>query len=130
MTTHPVIGGAKDTLLGTYRQVSGAAPRPSTGERGLALEASIAILKRLMMVGAMLVAGAFLAVAQNSLPTEGQAPLTSGAAGNAAAPGPAASMPARTARHHGTRHHRMYMMSVNRAHKGAKLRPPAVRSRR
>src|SRR5262249_48139924 len=91
MTTHPVIGGAKDTLLGTYRQVSGAAPRPSTGERGLALEASMAILKRLMMVGAMLVAGAFLAVAQNSLPTEGQAPLTSGAAGNAAAPGPAAS---------------------------------------
>jgi len=83
----------------------------------------MAILKRLMMVGAMLVAGAFLAVAQNSLPTEGQAPLTSGAAGNAAAPGPAASMPARTARHHGTRHHRMYMMSVNRAHKGAKLTP-------
>jgi hypothetical protein len=29
----------------------------------------MAILKRLMMVGAMLVAGAFLAVAQNSLPT-------------------------------------------------------------
>jgi len=29
----------------------------------------------------------------------------------------------RTARHHGTRHHRMYMMSVNRSHKGSKLAP-------
>jgi hypothetical protein len=83
----------------------------------------MAILKRLMMVGAMLVGGTSLAVAQNSLATAGQAPLTGGAAGNAAAPGPAASIPARTARHHGTRHHRMYMMSVNRAHKGSKLTP-------
>ncbi len=33
----------------------------------------------------------------------------------------AASIPART--HQGTRHHRMYMMSVNRTHKGSKLAP-------
>jgi hypothetical protein len=35
----------------------------------------------------------------------------------------AASIPARTARHHGTRHDRMYKMSVNRTHKGSKLVP-------
>jgi len=27
MTTHPVIGGAKDTILGTYQQVSAAAAK-------------------------------------------------------------------------------------------------------
>jgi hypothetical protein len=36
------------------------------------------------------------------------------------APDPAASIPARTTRHYG---HRMYMMTVNRAHKGSKLTP-------
>jgi hypothetical protein len=38
----------------------------------------------------------------------------------ATAPDPAASIPARTTRHYG---HRMYMMTVNRAHKGSKLTP-------
>ena len=38
----------------------------------------------------------------------------------AAAPDPAASIPARTTRHYG---HRMYMVTVNRAHKGSKLTP-------
>ena len=80
-------------------------------------------LKSLMMVSALLVGGVSLAVAQNGPATGGQAPIASGAAGNPAAPGTAASIPARTARHHGTRHHRMYMMSVNRTHKGSKLTP-------
>jgi hypothetical protein len=68
----------------------------------------------LIMVSALLVggAGAFCATA-NELPDVGGWPPV------AAAPGPAASIPARTARHHGTRHHRMYMMSVNRTHKGS-----------
>ena len=38
----------------------------------------------------------------------------------ATAPDPAASIPARTTRYYG---HRMYMMTVNRAHKGSKLTP-------
>jgi hypothetical protein len=38
----------------------------------------------------------------------------------ATAPDPAASIPARTTRHYG---HRMYMVTVNRAHKGSKLTP-------
>jgi hypothetical protein len=38
----------------------------------------------------------------------------------AAAPDPAASIPARITRHYG---HRMYMVTVNRAHKGSKLTP-------
>jgi hypothetical protein len=80
-------------------------------------------LKSLTMVSALLVGGASLAVAQNSPTAGGQPPVAGGAAGNPAAPGPAASIPARTARHHGTRHHRMYMMSVNRTHKGSKLTP-------
>ena len=71
-------------------------------------------LKSLIMVSALLVggAGAFCATA-NELPDVGGWPPV------AAALGPAASIPARTARHHGTRHHRMYMMSVNRTHKGS-----------
>jgi len=75
-------------------------------------------LKSLMMVNALLVggAGAFCATA-NELPDVGGRPPV------AAAPDPAASIPARTARHHGKRHHRMYMMTVNRAHKGSKLTP-------
>ena len=73
-------------------------------------------LKSLMMVSALLVGGASLAVAQNGSLTGGQPP----AAGNPATPSPGAS-PAR--RHHGTRHHRMYMISVNRTHKGSKLTP-------
>jgi hypothetical protein len=80
-------------------------------------------LKSLTMVSALLVGGASLAVAQNGPATGGQPPVVGGAAGNPAAPGLAASIPARTARHHGTRHHRMYMMSVNRTHKGSKMTP-------
>jgi hypothetical protein len=77
-------------------------------------------LKSLMMVGALLVGGASLAVAQNGPAIGSQAPVAGGAAGNPAASG---NIPARTARHHGTRHHRMYMMSINRTHKGSKLTP-------
>ena len=81
-------------------------------------------LKSLMMVGALLVGGASLAVAQNGPATGGQAPVAGGGAvGNPAAPSTKASMPDRTVRHHGTRHHRMYMMAVNRTHKGSKLTP-------
>jgi hypothetical protein len=80
-------------------------------------------LKSLMIVSALLVGGASLAVAQNGPATGGQAPVAVGAAGNPAASGTAASIPARTTRHHGTRHDRMYMMSINRTHKGSKLTP-------
>ena len=76
-------------------------------------------LKKLMIVGALLVGGSgpFCAAA-NELPD-----VSSWWPSVVAPPGPAASIPARTARHHGTRHHRMYMMSVNRTHKGSKLTP-------
>jgi hypothetical protein len=80
-------------------------------------------LKRLMVVSALLVGGAPLAVAQNSPAIGGQPPEAGGTASNPAAPGSAAAIPARTARHHGTRHHRMYMLSVNRTHKGSKMTP-------
>ena len=76
-------------------------------------------MMRALVLSALLVGGASLAVAQNGPATGGQAPA---AAGNPAA-AVGASIPARTARHHGTRHHRMYMMSVNRTHKGSKLTP-------
>jgi hypothetical protein len=79
-------------------------------------------LKSLMVLSALLVSAASFAAAQNGPPTGGQAPVAVGAANNPAS-GTAASIPARTARHHGTRHHRMYMMSVNRTHKGSKLAP-------
>ena len=75
-------------------------------------------LKSLMMVSALLVGGASLAVAQNGPPTGGQAPVAGGAAGNPAAPD--TSVSGQTVRHYG---HRIYMMSVNRTHKGSKLTP-------
>ena len=72
-------------------------------------------LKSLMMVSALLLGGTSLGMAQNGPPTGGQPPVAGGAA--------AASTSAWNARrHHGTRHHRMYM-SVNRTHKGSKLTP-------
>jgi hypothetical protein len=80
-------------------------------------------LKTLTVVAALLAGGTSLAMAQNGPATGGQAPVAGGAASNPAASGAAASIPARTARHHGTRHHRMYMLSVNRTHKGSKLTP-------
>jgi hypothetical protein len=63
-------------------------------------------LKSLMIVGALLVGTTSLAMAQaeGSSGPDGQLATSTGA------------------RHHGTRHHRMYM-SVNRAHKGSKLTP-------
>ena len=73
-------------------------------------EDQMTMLPSLMMVTALLVSTASLAVAQNGP--------------NFALPGPAPSViPTRTSRHHGTRHHRMYMISVNRTHKGSKLTP-------
>jgi hypothetical protein len=79
------------------------------------LEEVMTTLKSLMMV-ALLVGGAgpFCATA-NELPG-GWSPV-------AAAQDPATPIPTRTAHHHGTKHHRMYMMSVNRTHKGSKLTP-------
>jgi hypothetical protein len=75
-------------------------------------------LKSLVIVGALLVgAGPFYATA-NELPDTG-----SWWPSVAAAPDPPTSIPAQTARHHGTQHHRMYMMTVNRTHKGSKLTP-------
>jgi hypothetical protein len=73
---------------------------------------------RVLVLSALLVGGAgpFCARA-NELPDESAVDRQV-----SAAPGPA-SIPARSARHHGTRHHRMYMMSLNRAHKGSKLTP-------
>jgi hypothetical protein len=73
-------------------------------------------LKGLILATALLAGGSSLVFAQNGPPTTGQA----GVADSHMAAGPASS---RTARHHGTRHHRMYMMSVNRTHKGSKLTP-------
>jgi hypothetical protein len=80
-------------------------------------------MMRVLVLSALLVGGASLAVAQNGPATGGQAPVAGGAAGNSAASGTAAPIPARSARHHGTRHHKMYMMTVNRTHKGSKLTP-------
>jgi hypothetical protein len=75
-------------------------------------------VKSLVIVGALLVgAGPFYAAA-NELPDASAVDRQV-----AATPGPAASIPAQTARHRGTRHHRMYMMTVNRTHKGSKLTP-------
>jgi hypothetical protein len=80
-------------------------------------------LKSLMIVGALLVGTASLTMAQAEVSSgpDGQLAASAGAADNPPAPRP--GMSARAARHDGTRHHRMYMMSVNRAHKGSKLTP-------
>jgi hypothetical protein len=77
--------------------------------------------KTLFLVTALLASGTSLVLAQNS-PTGGQLPVA-GAAGSPATPGSASGTSTRTARHHGTKHHRMYMMSINRTHKGSKLTP-------
>jgi len=88
-----------------------------------ALEDSKTTSKSLVVVSTLLVGGASLAVGQNSHATGGQPPEVGDTASNLAAPSSAAAIPARTARHRGTRHHRMYMMSVNRTHKGSKMTP-------
>jgi hypothetical protein len=78
----------------------------------------VTTLKSLVIVGALLVrAGPFYAAA-NELPDASAVDRQV-----AATPGPAASIPTQTARHHETRHHRMYMMTVNRIHKSSKLTP-------
>jgi hypothetical protein len=66
----------------------------------------------LMIFSALFTGGASLAVAQNGTATAGQLPVADGSAGNPAAPESTASIPARTAQHHGTPHDRMYMMLV------------------
>ena len=82
-------------------------------------------LKSLMIVGALLVDTTSLATAQaaGSSGPDGQLATSAGAADNSPAPGSTSGTSTRAARHHGTRHHRMYMMLVNRAHKGSKLTP-------
>jgi hypothetical protein len=76
-------------------------------------------LKTLILVTALLAGGTSLVLAQNGPSTGVQLPVARGHHG----PGPASGTSTRTARHHGTKHHRMYMMSVNRTHKGSKLTP-------
>jgi hypothetical protein len=75
-------------------------------------------LKSLMIVSPLLVGGAgpFCATANELRDIGGWPPVV-------AASDPAAPISARTARHRGTRHHGMYMMTVNRTHKGSKLTP-------
>jgi hypothetical protein len=80
-------------------------------------------LKTLIVVTALVANGTSLVVAQNGPPTSGQLPVAGGAAGTPAAPDLASGTSTRTAHHHGTKHHRMYLMSVNRTHKGSKLTP-------
>ena len=71
-------------------------------------------LKGLALTAVLLVGTTSLAMAQaqGSSGPDGQVTMSAGAADNPPAAGPAS----RAARHHGTKHHRMYMMSVNRAH--------------
>jgi hypothetical protein len=73
-------------------------------------------LKNLMIAGALLVVGGSgpFCAAANELPDSSNG---SSWPSVAAPPSPAAYIPPRTARHHGTRHHRMYMMSLNRSSK-------------
>jgi hypothetical protein len=87
------------------------------GECGLdELEEVMTTLKGVILATVLLAGGSSLVFAQNGPPTTGQA----GVAGSHMAAGPASN---RTARHHGTKHHSVYMMSVNRTHKGSKLTP-------
>jgi hypothetical protein len=76
------------------------------------------ILKRLILGIALLAGGSSLVFAQSGPPTTGQPPAA-GVAGSR----PQVPASSRAARHHGTSHHNMYMMSVNRTHKGSKLTP-------
>jgi len=74
-------------------------------------------LKTSILAIALLAGGTTLAMAQAQGSSGPDGQLKDGAADN---PPPASG---RTARHHGAKHHRMYMMSVNRTHKGSKLTP-------
>jgi hypothetical protein len=81
------------------------------------------VLKTLIVVTASLAAGTSLVLAQNGPSTGGPLPVAGGAAGSPAAPRSVSGASTRTAHHHGIKHHRVYMMSVNRTHKGSKLTP-------
>jgi hypothetical protein len=77
------------------------------------------ILKRLMIVMALLAGGSSLAMAQNGLPTGGYPPVMGGAGGNPAVPGTAYFPEGRpnyvtsgTAYHHPTKHHKRIYMSA------------------
>jgi Tfp pilus assembly protein PilN len=76
-------------------------------------------LKGLALTAALLVVTTSLVIAQaqGSNGPNGQLTTSTAAADNPPA------RPSRAARHHGTKHHGMYMMSVNRTHKGSKLTP-------
>jgi hypothetical protein len=76
-------------------------------------------LKTLTAVTALLAGGTSLVLAQNGPSTASPLPV----AGSPAAPHSASGASTRTAHHHGTKHHRVYMVSVNRTHKGSKLTP-------
>jgi hypothetical protein len=80
-------------------------------------------LKTLIVVIALLVSRTSLVMAQNGPLTSGQMAVAGGAAGTPAAADLASGTSTRTAHNHGTKHHRMYMMLVNRTHKGSKLTP-------
>ena len=86
------------------------------------LEEVMTTPKTLILVTALFAGGTSLVLAQNATRTGEQLPVAGGAAGSPTVSGPASGT-TRTARHHGTRHHRMYMMAVNRTHKGSKLTP-------
>ena len=77
----------------------------------------------LALAAALIVGTSSLAMAQaqGSSGPDGQA--TAGAADSPPALGSTSGSSTRAARHHGTRHHRMYMTSANRTHKGSKLAP-------
>jgi len=101
-------GGADQSSISAYFLTKAGATR-TRGYHYPAEEESMTTLKNLMIVGALLVgAGPFCATA-NELPDASAVDRQV-----AATPGPA------TARHYG---HRMYMMTVNRTHKGSKLTP-------
>ena len=78
------------------------------------------VLKRFMIVTALLVGGSSLAMAQNGLPTGGYPPVMGGAGGNPAVPGsayfPDGSRPSHVtsggAYHQTIKHHRMIYNSA------------------
>ena len=82
-------------------------------------------LKSLMIVGALLVGTTPLAMAQaeGSSGPDGQLATSAGAADNPPAPGSTSGTSTRAARHHGTRHHRMYMTRDTRSKPQQRLGP-------
>jgi hypothetical protein len=80
----------------------------------------MSVLKKLLIITALLAGGSSLAMAQNGNPTGGYPPVMGGAGGNPAVPGPAyfpeGSGPrfvtSGTADHHPIKHHRKIYMSA------------------